>query len=134
MSASRDKLSLLDLEKDVSGAREEFYSHRAQTESKGHLLEASRTRGTEIADAIRRGEAEVSRLVALLEELAAERIAAGVEALTEHALGIAVLEFARPDHHEAAVTGDRNRRIELIICGRRIDLDFRTQRHAVRTV
>jgi chromosome segregation protein len=78
-SLEADKLSLLGLEKEVSEAREEFYSHRAQTESKGHLLEASRTRSGEIADTMKRGKIEESRLVLLLEELAAERTRIGEE-------------------------------------------------------
>jgi chromosome segregation protein len=98
-SLEADKLSLLGLEKEVSEAREEFYSHRTQTESKGHLLAASRTRSAESADAIKRGEAEVSRLVVALEELAAER-ARIVEDLKELDAGTEATEVARREIDE----------------------------------
>lgn len=68
-----EKLSLLELDKAVGEAKEEFYSHRARSESTGHLLESSRTREREIGEAVTRGDAEAGRLGGLLEELSGER-------------------------------------------------------------
>ena len=60
-------------------------------------------------------------------ELGAEAGAIGGETLTEDALVIAVLIFADPDDDEAAVVGDRDRRLGLVLVIDGVDLELGAQ-------
>jgi chromosome segregation protein len=67
------KTALLQSEKEVADAREEYYSHRARVDGVEHQLAAGRARRDEIAASLARNGAEDSRLSDLQEEIAGER-------------------------------------------------------------
>ncbi len=75
------KLSLLESEKEVSAAREEYYSHRSRVDAVEHQLAAGRARRDETAASLTRNDAENSRLSDLQEEISRERSAVGEEIL-----------------------------------------------------
>jgi chromosome segregation protein len=76
------KLSLLESEKEVGAAREEYYSHRARVDAVEHQLAASRTRREEIETSLGRNGAEDTRLFDIQEENARERSAVEEEIMT----------------------------------------------------
>jgi len=67
------RLSLAALDKEVAAAREDYYSHRAQSESVEHQLQSSRTRIGEIGGALARNESEAERLATLIDGFEGER-------------------------------------------------------------
>jgi chromosome segregation protein len=67
------RLSLAALDKEVAAAREDYYSHRAQSESVEHQLQSSRTRTGEIGGALARNESEAERLSTLIDGFEGER-------------------------------------------------------------
>ena len=75
------KTSLLQSEKEVADAREEYYSHRARVDGVEHQLAAGRTRRDEIATSLARNGDEDTGLSDLQEEIVRERSAMEEEIL-----------------------------------------------------